>query len=173
MANRHSLLLVTLALLWLQLATLAHAQEPSPAAQAEALKQQVIELNRELYNFEQKLLHPVDTQISIFLALAPETRFSLDSIELSLDSTLISSYLYQDKELSALRKGGIQRLYVGSLADGKHKLTARFNGQGANSRYFKRKKAMKFAKKQSAKFIQLIVTEDKRTGEPLFKVKQW
>lgn len=138
-----------------------------------ALKQEIIDLNRQLYQFEEDLLHPVNTQIAIFLGLAPDTRFVLDSIELQLDNTLISSYLYQEKEISALKAGGIQKLYVGSLADGKHKLTASFNGQGSSSRYFRRKKAMTFVKEQKAKYIQLIVSEDKRTGDPLFKVKQW
>lgn len=109
----------------------------------------------------------------MFLAVAPDTSFALDSIELKLDNTLISSYLYQEKEISALKRGGIQKLYVGSLEDGKHKLTASFNGQGGGSRYYRRKKAMPFVKKAKAKYIQLVVGEDKRTGEPLFKVKQW
>lgn len=138
-----------------------------------SLKEDIVELNRELYQFEEDLLHPVETQVAVFLALEPKTRFSLDSIELQLNDTLISSYLYQEKEIAALRNGGIQQLYVGSLSDGKHKLTASFNGQGASSRYFKRKKAMKFVKGQNAKYIQMIVSEDPRTGEPLFKVKQW
>lgn len=163
------------------------AQSPAPSAEEleaqkalQALNQEVanlkldiLELNRDLYRFEEQLLHPVETQIAVFLSLAPDTRFSLDSIELHLDDTLISSYLYQEKEISALRSGGTQRLYVGSLSDGKHKLSASFNGQGASSRYFRRKKSMKFVKSQKAKYIQLIVSEDQRTGEPLFKVKQW
>lgn len=173
MNNRHFLLVLVITLFWLNPLQIAYAQELKPAQEAEALKQEIIELNRELYQFEQNLLHPVDSQLSVFLAVAPETGFALDSIELQLDEVLVSSYLYQGKELEALKKGGIQRLYIGSLADGKHKLTARFNGQGSNSRYFRRKKAMKFVKKKNAKHIQLIVTEDKRTGEPLFKVKQW
>jgi len=138
-----------------------------------ALKQEIIDLNRKLYQFEENLLHPVETQVAVFLAVAPDTSFALDSIELKLDNTLISSYLYQEKEISALKRGGIQKLYVGSLEDGKHKLTASFNGQGGGSRYYRRKKAMPFVKKAKAKYIQLVVGEDKRTGEPLFKVKQW
>lgn len=138
-----------------------------------ALKNDIVKLNQDLYRFEEQLLYPVETQMAVFLALAPDTRFSLDSIELNLNDTLISSYIYQDKEIAALKTGGIQRLYVGSLADGRHKLSASFNGQGSNSRYFKRKKALKFEKRQKAKYIQLIVSEDKRTGEPLFKVRQW
>jgi len=141
--------------------------------EAEQLKKELVELNQELYQFEEELLYPANTQLGVFLSMAQENTFLLDSIEIRLDDKLITSYLYNDKEISALKKGGIQRLYLGSLSDGRHKLTARFNGQGANNRYFRRKKALPFTKGPDAKFIQLVVSESQTTREPLFKVKQW
>lgn len=174
MSNPMSAFLILLAFLCSPVFAEKVAPETSAlASETLELKQQIIDLNRKLYQFEEDLLHPVETQVAVFLAMAPDTSFSLDSIELKLDNTLISSYLYQEKEISALKRGGVQQLYVGSLEDGKHKLTASFNGQGGGSRYYRRKKAMPFVKKSKAKYIQLIVGEDKRTGEPLFKVKQW
>lgn len=140
---------------------------------AEELKQQLIALNRELYQFEEDLLYPANTQVAVFLSISENSSFLLDSIEVLLDDKLITTHLYKEKEISALKKGGIQRLYVGSLSDGRHKLTARFNGQGANERYFRRKKSLPFVKEQDAKYIQLVVTEYEPTREPLFKVKQW
>ncbi len=143
------------------------------AKRAEQLKLDLIELNRELYQFEEDLLHPANTQLALFLSIDPDSNFLLDSVELRLNDQIITTHLYREKELAALRKGGVQRLYLGSLADGVHKLSARFNGQGSNSRYYRRNKALRFTKDDSAKFIQLVVTENDRTREPLFKVKQW
>lgn len=140
---------------------------------AEKLKEELIQLNRELYEFEEELLHPANTQIVLFLSVDADSNFALDSIEIQLNNQTITSHLYREKELEALKKGGIQRLYLGSLADGVHKLSARFKGQGGNSRYYHRNKAIKFTKDDSAKYIQLIITENDRTREPLFKVKQW
>ncbi len=142
-------------------------------SEAEKIKKDIIELNQRLYQFEEALLYPTNTQLSVFLSYADNTAFILDSVELLLDDKLVSASLYQDAELSALKNGGIQRVYLGSLADGKHKLTVQFNGQGKNERYFRRKKALNFVKEEQARFIQLIVSEDRTTGEPLFKVKQW
>lgn len=141
--------------------------------EAEALKKQLISLNSELYQFEEDLLYPANTQLGVFLSMASDSSFKLDSIEIRLDDKLVTSYIYKENEISSLKNGGIQRLYLGSLADGRHKLTARFNGQGANNQYFRRKKALPFTKEQSAKFIQLVVTESKTNNEPLFKVKSW
>lgn len=141
--------------------------------QAEQIKKEIIELNQRLYQFEESLLYPTNTQLAVFLSYSENTTFILDSVELSLNEKMVSSSLYQDAELAALKKGGIQRVYLGSLADGKHKLTVQFNGQGRNERYFRRKKALNFVKEEQARFIQLIISEDRATGEPLFKVKQW
>ena len=138
-----------------------------------ALKKDILQLNQSLYRFEEQLLHPVETQFAVFLAVAPNTRFNLDSIALRLGDTLISSHLYEEKEIKALRQGSVQRLYVGSLSDGKYKLTASINGQGASSKYHRTNKPIKFAKNEKAKYIQLVVGEDRRTGKPLIKVKQW
>ncbi len=149
------------------------AIDPALLKEAEQLKKQLIQLNSELYQFEEDLLYPANTQLGVFLSMSSESSFILDSIEIRLDDKLVTSYLYKQNEISALKKGGVQRLFLGSLSDGRHKLTARFNGQGANNRYFRRKKALPFTKDQNAKFIQLVVTESKTTREPLFKVKQW
>ena len=146
---------------------------PALIKEAEALKKQLIQLNSELYQFEEDLLYPANTELGVFLSMAKDSSFKLDSIEIRLDDKLVTSYIYKDDEISSLKNGGIQRLYLGSLADGRHKLTARFNGQGANNQYFRRKKALPFTKENNAKFIQLVVTESKTNNEPLFKVKAW
>ena len=140
---------------------------------AEKIKQELITLNRDLYAFEEELLYPTETQLAVFLSLNSESTFTLDSIELLLDDKLVATYLYKETELEALKKGGVQRIYLGSLSDGRHKLTAQFNGQGENNSYFRRKKALKFSKENKAKYIQMEVSESSSTREPLFKVKQW
>lgn len=142
-------------------------------SEAEKIKKEIISINQELYKFQEELLYPTNTQLAIFLSYSEKTAFVLDSIEINLDGKLVSSALYRDSEIDALKKGGIQRVYLGSLSDGKHKLSMQFNGQGQNERYFRRKKVLNFVKEEKARFIQLIVSDNNVSGEPLFKVKQW
>ncbi len=141
--------------------------------EAEKIKQEIIQINQDLYRFQEALLYPANTQLAIFLSYADNSAFVLDSIEISLDGQLVSSALYGDSEIEALKKGGIQRVFLGSLSDGKHKLSMQFNGQGRNDRYFRRKKILSFVKEEKARYIQLIVSDNNSTGEPVFKVKQW
>lgn len=142
-------------------------------SEAEKIKKEIIQINQELYKFQEELLYPTNTQLAIFLSYSEKTAFVLDSIEINLDGNLVSSALYRDSEIDALKKGGIQRIYLGSLSDGKHKLSMQFNGQGQNERYFRRKKVLNFIKEEKARYIQLIVSDNNVSGEPLFKVKQW
>lgn len=141
--------------------------------EAEKIKQDIIKINQDLYRFQESLLYPANTQLAIFLSYAENSAFVLDSIEIILDDQLVSSALYRETEIQALKKGGIQRVYLGSLSDGKHKLSMQFNGQGQNDRYFRRKKILSFVKEEKARYIQLIVSDNNSTGEPIFKVKQW
>ena len=141
--------------------------------EAEALKQELIKLNQDLSAFEQNFLYPPEVQLSVFLSLSDKTTFRLDSIEISVDGALVASHLYQEDDIAALKTGGIQQLYIGSVGPGKHKLSASFNGQGSSGSYFRRKKSLTFIKESNARYIQLIVSESPGAGEPLFKVKQW
>lgn len=161
------------ALLFALSVNFAVASEPSSVEKAERLKQEIIDLSKKLYQFEEQLLYPTETQLAVFLSVANDSSFLLDSIELRLDRKLITSHLYKEKELEALKKGGIQRLYIGSLADGTHKLTARFNGHGGGSQYYRRNKSLTFTKDTKAKYIQLVISESSQGREPVFKVKQW
>jgi hypothetical protein len=115
--------------------------------EVEKIKQEIIKINQDLYRFQESLLYPANTQLAIFLSYAENSAFVLDSIEINLDGQLVASALYRDTEIGALKKGGIQRVYLGSLSDGKHKLSIQFNGQGQNDRYFRRKKSYLFLKK--------------------------
>jgi len=42
----------------------------------------------------------------------------LDAVRLQIDGQLVAHYIYGFKELEALRKGGVQRIYVGNVTTG-------------------------------------------------------
>lgn len=140
---------------------------------AEALKKEIVELNQELYKFEEDLLYPANSQLSIFLSLDPKSGFLLDSVELEVDDKMVTSHLYSENELNALRRGGVQRLYIGSLADGAHRISVQINGLGLNNRYFRNKQRANITKANSAKHIELVVSESGPSREPTTKIKQW
>ena len=97
--------------------------------QVQDIKSDVLNIAAELNLLEEKLLFPSNTQVAIFVSLTEGETFRLDSIDLTLDDKEVAHHLYTYKELEALRKGGVQRLYTGNIVTGKHPLAVVFRGR--------------------------------------------
>lgn len=139
----------------------------------ESLKNEVIELNRDLFILEEDLLFSANTQISVFLSVDADEFFKLDSVQLKLDDKIVSNYLYTEREIKALKRGGVQRLYIGNLTSGEHELTAFFIGKGPNDRDYKRGTTKKIEKSGYAKYIELKIVGSSSKEQPDFQVKVW
>jgi hypothetical protein len=141
--------------------------------QVQGLKKDVVDLNRDLFILEEELLFPANTQVAVFLAVDVGDFFALDSVELKIDNKEVINYLYTPREVEALLKGGVQRLYLGNLKVGQHELTAFFNGKGPNDRPYKRGASIKFEKGIGAKYLELKINDRQRKLQPEFEIKDW
>gem|GEM_PF-6182899 len=141
--------------------------------QNESVKQDVIQINRELSQLEQSLLYPVSTRLGLYLSIKTRQSFQLNSIDIKIDGQNITTYLYTTKELKALERGGIQRLYMSNLATGHHQLTVIFNGQGTDEHFFRRKKQFQFEKGNGIKNIELEIVDSDFKKEPVIKINTW
>ena len=142
-------------------------------SEIENLKNEILELNSELFVLEEDLLFSANTQISVFVSVDVDSLFELDSIQLKLDDKVVSNYLYTAREASSLKRGGIQRLYLGNLTSGEHELTAFFVGKGPSNRDYKRAVTKIIEKSESAKFIELKIVGNVSKEQPDFIVKVW
>ena len=142
-------------------------------AQIQTLKQGVMELNRDLLVLEEELLFPASTQVAVFVSMDVGTLFQLDSVQVKLDNTVVSNYLYTEREVQALHRGGVQRLYLGNLRAGKHELVAVFTGKGPHARDYRRGATVTFEKTTGPKYIELQIRDETRSQQPEFRVKEW
>lgn len=122
---------------------------------------------------EEELLFPSSTQASIFVSLDIGQFFTLESIKLKLDGKQVASHLYSEKQRQALARGGIQRLHMTNLNNGKHTLSAFFTGIGPNGRPYKRAAELAFTKDQGSQYLELQIIDDTAKQEPIFNIKQW
>jgi pyruvate/2-oxoglutarate dehydrogenase complex dihydrolipoamide acyltransferase (E2) component len=160
------------------------AAAPAPAAEAatdtkgldteiQGLKKDVVDLNKDLFVLEEELLFPANTQVAVFLSMDVGDFFSLDSVQLKIDQKEVINYLYTPREVDALLKGGVQRLYVGNLKVGSHELVAFFNGKGPNDRAYKRGASLRFEKGVGAKYLELKIDDRQKKLQPEFEIKDW
>jgi hypothetical protein len=142
-------------------------------ARVQALKKDVKALNRDLFILEEELLFPSSTQVAIFLSIDVGTFFRLDSVQIKIDNNVVANHLYTKRELGALQRGGIQRLYIGNVKSGKHELVATFRGPGPNNREYRRGTTLMFEKGTEAKFMELKILDVSKKLQPEFVVKEW
>ncbi len=139
----------------------------------QGLKKDVVDLNRELFVLEEELLFPANTQVAVFVSMDVGDFFALDSVTLKIDQKEVINYLYTPREVEALLKGGVHRLYLGNLKVGKHELVAFFSGKGPNDRDYKRGATLKFEKGIGAKYLELKINDRQRRQQPEFEIKDW
>lgn len=139
----------------------------------QGLKKDVVDLNKDLFVLEEELLFPANTQVAVFLSMDVGDFFSLDSVQLKVDQKEVINYLYTPREVEALLKGGVQRLYVGNLKVGPHELVAFFNGKGPSERAYKRGASLRFEKGVGAKYLELKIDDRQRKLQPEFEIKDW
>jgi hypothetical protein len=137
------------------------------------LKQSVITLNKDLRVLEEDLLFPANTQMNVFLSLDVGKFFTLESVKLKLDGSLVASHIYTNKELVALAKGGIHKLHMANLSIGEHTVSAFFTGKGPKGREYKRGTTLKIDKEKGPKYVELKITDSSMKLQPEFSVQEW
>jgi hypothetical protein len=137
------------------------------------LKSEVVGLNKDLRLMEEELLFPTSTQATVFVSLDIGQYFTLEGIKLKLDDKQVASHIYSEKQREALARGGIQRLHMTNLNQGKHTMSAFFTGLGPNGRPYKRASEITFTKGKGSQYIELSVVDDQAKQEPTFVIKQW
>jgi len=97
--------------------------------QVQEIKSDVLRIASELSLLEEKLLYPSNTQVAVFVSLAEGETFRLDSVQIQIDGDVVAHHIYSLKELGALEKGGVQRIYTGNVPTGEHRLDVSIGGK--------------------------------------------
>jgi len=139
----------------------------------QSLKKAVLDLNKDLFVLEEELLYPSNSQVAVFVSMDVGEFFALDSIQLTLVGKDVSNYLYTEREVDALHRGGVQQLYIGNLKTGEHELVALFTGKGPHDRDYKRGAALTFSKNIGSKYVELQISDKTAQLQPEFVVREW
>ena len=141
--------------------------------EVQSLKEQVLDLNRDLFLLEEELLFPANSQVAFFISMDVGEYFALDSVNLKIDGKEVTNYLYTEREIGALLRGGVHRVHMGNLKVGDHELVAVFTGHGPNVRDYRRGATMTFNKSIGAKYLELEITDRVSKQQPEFAIKEW
>lgn len=127
--------------------------------QVQEMKSDVLGIAAELRSLEEKLLFPSNTQVSIFVSLPAGQPFRLDSMKLRIDGKPVANHIYSLKELEALDRGGVQRIYTGNVAAGAHELDVEVAGKSPGGGPFEKVEHLRFEKAVEPRFVELSLVE--------------
>ena len=139
----------------------------------QALKKEVLDLNRDLFLLEEELLFPANSQVAFFVSMDVGEYFEIDAVQLTINGTEVSNHLYTAREADALARGGVHRLHLANLKTGAHEVVATFIGRGPNVRDYRRGATVKFDKGIGAKYFELEITDRVVKQQPEFVIKEW
>jgi len=140
--------------------------------QVQEIKSDVLSIANELRQLEEKLLYPSDTQVAVFVSLEDAEGVELDSVRIHIDGSPVAHHIYSFKELDALRRGGVQRLYTGNLPTGAHKIEVAMAGKLPGGSAFEKSESFPFEKAVEPKVVGLTLA-GKTVGGPEIKVGGW
>ena len=137
-------------------------------AEMEQVKKDLVKLKRDLVILEEDLLFPASSQVSVFLSMDVGELFQLDAVTLKLNGKEVQHHLYTEKQVDALHRGGVQKLFVGNVKQGANRVTAFFTGRGPNDRDFRRATTVEFEKGFEPTFIELSISDETADYQPDF-----
>lgn len=139
----------------------------------QSLKKEVLDLNRDLFLLEEELLFPANSQVAFFISMDVGEYFALDSVNLKIDGKEVSNYLYTQREVDALIRGGVHRMHMENLKVGEHEIVAVFTGEGPNVRDYRRGATVNIEKSIGAKYVELQISDRVSKQQPEFVIKEW
>ncbi|HEV8331368.1 MAG TPA: hypothetical protein VGQ22_08115 [Steroidobacteraceae bacterium] len=121
--------------------------------QVQEVKSDVLSIAAELSRLEERLLYPSGTHLAVFVALAPRDTLRLDAVQIQIDGQPVAHSIYSFKELEALQKGGVQRIYTGNVASGEHQIEVTIAGKLDTGKDYSRTERFAFNKGVEPKLL--------------------
>src|SRR5262245_52978586 len=139
--------------------------------QVQEIKSDVLGIAAELARLEEQLLYPSNTQLAVFVTLAAGETFRLDSVQIQIDGEPVARHIYSFKELEALQKGGVQRIYTGNVASGAHRLEVTLAGKATSGKDVSATERFQFTKDAEPKLVGIRLAAD--AGSPRIELGGW
>ena len=140
--------------------------------QVQEVKTDVLSIAAELNQLEEKLLYPSDTHLTVFVSLAHGETLRLDAVQIQIDGHLATHYIYSFKELDALRRGGVQRVYSGNIATGTHEIEVSVSAKLANGKDYTQTERFPFTKEIKPKLLGVMLAGPD-TPQPGIHLGDW
>lgn len=156
----------------LAISSLTFAAEAPLPSDLQSMKGELLNLNREITQLENDLLFP-SSETAIVIALEAGAGVTISDVSVYIDDRSVGYHYYSEQELSALSKGGMQRLYGGNLTSGQHVLKAIMTGTDPNGKEYQRTATYSFNKGATRKVIEVKAADNASHTQGEIRFREW
>jgi hypothetical protein len=134
--------------------------------QVQEVKSDVLSIAAELKRLEERLLYPSNTHLAVFVELVERDTLRLDAVRIQIDGQQVAHSIYSFKELEALQKGGVQRIYTGNVPTGTHQIEVSIAGKLDSGKDYSRTERFDFTKGIEPKLLGVTLgSSELRLGD--------
>jgi len=134
--------------------------------QVQEVKSDVLSIAAELKRLEERLLYPSNTHLAVFVEIPKGDTLRLDSVRIQIDGQQVAHSIYSFKELEALQKGGVQRIYTGNVSTGSHQIEVSVAGKLDSGKDYTRTERFEFTKGIEPKLLGVTLgSSELRLGD--------
>jgi len=142
-------------------------------SEIQTIKEEILSINKDILALKELALTAPDEQLVVLVSIAAPGSMLPTSISLQLDGQAITHHDYTASEGEALRGGGAQRLYVGRIGEGEHRLEVLLSGRKNGDKSLNLQNSITFTKEPGQKYLELQLGLDKRERHPDLTIRQW
>lgn len=148
------------------------ASDEGLSRQIQTLKQNVLDLNRDLSLLERELLYP-SSESALFISVDVGTPIRLVDVNVTLNGKHVGYHFYSEQEFIALSSGGIHRIFHGNLPSGRHTLEVTVTGYDPQGKDYQKTTSHTFTKGPGRKMLEMHVVDDLSTMQHRFEFREW
>lgn len=141
-------------------------------ASMEEVKKNLADINSELLMLRESAQFPARSQVAVFLTMDKLPQFQLESVEMRVGGSVVSSHNYGLHEKEAMQKGGSHRFYTGNLDPGLYTVKAVFTGTLSDAQKYSGSVSYNFKKTAKAKVFTLGISDLLQDGTPDMTIRE-
>ncbi|WOH38954.1 hypothetical protein RI844_06970 [Thalassotalea fonticola] len=134
----------------------------------QTLKADMVDIAAEMQILEQQMLYPDAEQLAVYLSVDIAEGFDVSRVKLLLNASEVALINYNDVQMDAFNRGGIERIFIGDIEVGAHTVTAIISGETSNGQKIKRAVSQQVSKAANANVLELSVSYNRNLQQPQF-----
>lgn len=143
------------------------------AQDAQRVKEQVLQLNKDLYQLEKDLLSPATTEIAFYLSLRATRYFSPLSVEINTQGIPSIHHLYTEREVEALLMGAVHPIASDNIGPGAHQVEVIVRGKDESGAEQVIKMAQQVEKQAAPLLLEIVVSDNRGASAAVMQLTTW